>query len=203
MEKFYINYENTPFLKTSKTTPFVNRLNWRCEILLTRNQDAIKGKKILDLISQDDRFSYACLKLGASHVTGIEGRPHLVKNARKNLINLGFEQKNFTFIQNNSFNYLPKIKQKEFDTILCFGFFYHTIRQIELLREIMRILPKYFLLNTQIIKELIVFELANLTPKNISRHFIRINQAAKKLKRIADEIRQIILVWCLDAKTIR
>ena len=48
MEKFYINYESLPFLKTSKIAAYSNRLNWRCEILLTRNQDAIKDKKILD-----------------------------------------------------------------------------------------------------------------------------------------------------------
>ena len=72
---FYVDYKDTPFLETGKikaeALPY--RLNWRCEILLTRNQEAINGKRILDLASHDGVFSYACLKLGASHVTGVEG----------------------------------------------------------------------------------------------------------------------------------
>jgi hypothetical protein len=47
--RFYVDYENTPFLQTSKVKaealPY--RLNWQCEILLIRNQEAIKGKIIL------------------------------------------------------------------------------------------------------------------------------------------------------------
>jgi len=151
MEKgFCINYENTPFLQTSKTAPHPNRLNWRCEILLTRNQEAIKGKKILDLASHDGRFSYACLELGAGHITGVEGRHHLVESATENLIGLGYKPEHFSFVQDDVFDYLHKVKPKEFDTILCFGFFYHTVRQNELLREIKRIQPTYFVLDTYI-----------------------------------------------------
>ena len=48
--------------------------NWRCEILLTRNQEAIKNKNILDLASHVGALTYGCLKLGAKHVTGVEGK---------------------------------------------------------------------------------------------------------------------------------
>ena len=123
--RFYIDYENTPFPQTGKikaeTHPY--RLNWRCEILLTRNQEAIESKRILDLASHDGMFSYACLKLGASHVTGVEGRENLVKSAIDNLTGLGYTQEHFSFIQDDVFNYLERVKPKEFDTILCFGFF--------------------------------------------------------------------------------
>ena len=200
MEKFYINYKSLPFLKTSKTAAFSNRLNWRCEILLTRNQDAIKDKKILDLASHDGRFSYACLKLGASHVTGIEDRSHLVKNARENLINLGCEQKNFTFFQDDVFNYLPKVKSGEFDTILCFGFFYHTIRQVELLKEIKRIQPRYFILDTMIEKDLIEKDLSKrnilfrpiaLIPTIKLKHFVKIDSTTiKKLKNVVSTTKE-------------
>jgi len=148
--RFYVDYENTPFLQTSETAAHPNRLNWRCEILLTRNQEAIKGKRILDLASHDGRFSYACLKLGASHVTGVEGRRHLVESARENLIYLGYKSENFSFIQDDVFNYLPKVKSKEFDTVLCFGFFYHTVKQNQLLDDITRIQATYFVLDTHI-----------------------------------------------------
>jgi hypothetical protein len=149
-KSFYIEYQNTPFLQTSKTAAHCNRLNWRCEILLTRNREAIEGKRILDLASHDGRFSYACLKLGASHVTGVEGRQHLIEFAIENLTSLSCKPQHFSFIQDDAFAYLPKVKPKEFDTILCFGFFYHTVRQNELLREIKRIHPAYFMLDTYI-----------------------------------------------------
>lgn len=149
-KRFYIDYENTPFLKTSKTLAYPHRLNWRCEILLARNQEAIKDKRVLDLASHDGRFSYACLKLGASHVTGVEGRPHLVKSANENLTSLGYRPDQFSFVKDDVFNYLNKVQPKEFDTILCFGFFYHTVRQSELIQEIVRIQPRYFILDTRI-----------------------------------------------------
>ena len=104
-KEFHINYENTLFLKTSKIGADPNRLNWRCEILLTRNQHAIKNKKILDLASHDGRFSYACLKLEAKHVTGVESNVHLVKHAKENLKTLGYKSQNFYFIQTDAFNY--------------------------------------------------------------------------------------------------
>lgn len=186
---FMIDFENTPFLKTSETAAFTNRLNWRCEILLNRNQEVIRNKKILDLASHDGRFSYACLKLGASHVTGIEGRPHLVRNAIKNLMSSGYSAKNFAFVQDDVLNYLPKISVGKFDVILCFGFFYHTIRQIELLQEIKRIKPKYFILDTLVEMELTVREkkklflrLAKGILKIRPRHFILVGKNVKKLK---------------------
>ena len=45
--RFQVNYENTPFLQTSNIHAHPNRLNWRSEILITRNQEAIRGKRII------------------------------------------------------------------------------------------------------------------------------------------------------------
>jgi len=147
---FYVDYKGTPFLETGKikAESLPHRLNWRCEILLTRNRQAIEGKRVLDLASHDGMFSYACLKLGASRVTGVEGRENLIKSATNNLTALGYTKERFTFIQDDVFDYLAKVKAGEFDTILCFGIFYHTIRQAELLREIKRIRPSHFILDT-------------------------------------------------------
>ena len=146
-QNFYVEFENTPFPRTSHIAPEPYRLNWRCEICLTRNREAIKGKKILDLGSHDGRFSYACLKLGAKHVTGVEGKEHLVKSAIDNLTGLGYTREQFTFIQGDIFDYLAKVKPQEFDTILCLAVFDHTIRQIELVRELQRIQPAYLILD--------------------------------------------------------
>lgn len=187
-KKIRIRYEDTPFLKTSNISAYSNRLNWRCEILLTRNQEAIKDKKILDLASHDGRFSYACLKLGAKHVTGVEGRHHLVEYARENIVNLGYKPQNFTVIQEDVFNYLPTVKPGEFDTILCLGFFYHTIKQIELLSEIIRIQPKYFILDTKVVKVLVGNKkfFRKLIKKNKLKYFRQILTSLNKLTAIFD-----------------
>ncbi|MBN2419950.1 MAG: class I SAM-dependent methyltransferase [Deltaproteobacteria bacterium] len=150
---YRINYEKTPFLQSSQTGSSLDRLNFRCDVLLSSNQEAIKGKRILDLASHDGRFSHACLELGARHVTGVEGRHHLVESANKNLIDMGHNPKFFSFVQDDIFDYLHKVTPKEFDTVLCFGFFYHTIRQSELISEIRRIQPAHFLLDTLISKD--------------------------------------------------
>lgn len=149
-ENFAIDYANTPFPNTSRTGADTYRLNWRCEILLSRNLEAIKGKKILDLTSHDGRFTYASLKLGAKHVTGVEGREYLVKSSIDNLTQMGYTQEQFTFIHGDIFDHLPKMKPKEFDTILCLGIFDHTIRQIELVREMQRIQPATLILDMYI-----------------------------------------------------
>ena len=189
--RFYVDYENTPFLETYKIKhdALSYRLNWRCEILLTRNQEAIKGKRVLDLASHDGLFSYACLKLGASHVTGVEGRENLVKSAIDNLTGLGYTQRHFSFIQDDIFDYLEKVQPKEFDTILCFGIFNHTIRQIELVREIKRIQPTHFILDTFIQRGIFInpfffrpSTLLKLIPRVRFRHFFQTSATMEKIK---------------------
>lgn len=150
MDPFYINFQTTPFLKSSITGASPNRLNWRAQILLAENQSLLQNKRVLDLGSHDGRFSYACLKLGAKSITGIEGRPHLVNNANANLKQLGYSSEQYQFIQGDVFEELPAIRRGSFDTILCFGFFYHTIRQADLLTEIVRMRPNNLILDTTV-----------------------------------------------------
>lgn len=166
MSAFTVDFENTPFAKTDPALAYVgqrvsdiDRLNWRCELLLTRNQEAIKNKRILDMASHDGRFSYACTKLGAKHVTGVEGRPHLVENSIRNFNMQGINSASFDFICDDIFNRLAGFDPGQFDTILCLGFFYHTLRQAELLSEVARIKPQTFVLDTEVAKVPPIFKL--------------------------------------------
>jgi ubiquinone/menaquinone biosynthesis C-methylase UbiE len=183
-ENFTIDYANTPFLDTSCTGANLHRLNWRCEILLSRNREVINGKKILDLGSHDGRFTFACLKLGAKHVTGIEGREYLIKSSIDNLTKMGYTSEKYYFIQGDVFDYITNVKPKEFDTILCLGFFDHTIRQIELLREFKRIQPNTLMLEMRVERG---FFLNIVNPlRYISRikfrHFPRISDYVDKVQ---------------------
>jgi protein-L-isoaspartate O-methyltransferase len=148
-----VDYSQSPFLETSQVAAKANRLNWRAEVLLARNREAIEGKTVLDLACHDARFSYACLELGAKRVQGVEGRDHLVENARKNLAELGYGADKCDFTCGDLFDYLESVEPGQFDTILCFGVFYHTIRQLELVQQIKRIRPRYFILDTFVEKE--------------------------------------------------
>jgi hypothetical protein len=160
-------------------------------MLLTRNQELIKGKRILDLASHDGRFSYACLKLGATHVTGVEGREYLVRSAIDNLSSLGCVRDSFNFIQDEVFEYLATVNPKEFDTILCFGFFDHTIRQIELVAEIQRIQPNHCILDMFMEKGVFIdfsifnpFKLLKLIIRDKSGHFPHVAATFEKAKKI-------------------
>ncbi len=155
--KFAIDYSNSKFLTTSQTATDPNRLNWRAELLLKRNKNLIKGKRILDIASHDARFSYACLKLGASHVTGVEARVELVENSIANLQE--FDSTAFNFIQGDIFEVFKTFDPSQFDTILCFGFLYHTLRQLEFFSELKRLSPKAVIIDTSVSKVPPIFKM--------------------------------------------
>ena len=145
---FTIEYQNTPFLKTCRVKKDINRLNYRCEMLLTRNSHAIRNKRVLDLASHDGLFTYACLKLGAQYVVGVEPRSNVVSDANENLKSLGCTETQYKFVIDDAFDYLSEVEEEQFDTILCFGFFYHIKNQTELLDLITDIKPRYLILDT-------------------------------------------------------
>ncbi len=78
---------------------------------------------------------------------------------------------------------MPKVKPREFDTILCFGFFYHTIRQIELIREIKRIEPKFFILDTAVaMGSTKLVHIIDVLTRIRFKHILEINKSLKILK---------------------
>jgi 2-polyprenyl-3-methyl-5-hydroxy-6-metoxy-1,4-benzoquinol methylase len=152
--QFRVNFEHSRFLETSSVGRRPNRLTWRSEVLLTRHADAIRDKRILDLASHDGRFSHVCLALGASHVTGVEGRSHLVAHANENLAAMGHAVDRYRFVCADIFDYLESCasSQPPFDTVLCFGVFYHMVRHAELLRRLRGLNPQHLILDTTVRK---------------------------------------------------
>jgi len=150
MTKFRISFDNTAFLTTSTTGALANRLNWRGEVLLTRNEHLLRDKRVLDVASHDGRFSFACLKLGAAHVIGVEGRQNLVENAQTTFVDLRVPSQRYDFVNADIFDFLPSIAPGAVDVILCLGFFYHTIRQVEMVREMQRIAPEVVIIDSNV-----------------------------------------------------
>jgi len=138
------------FYKTSKTSPFPNRLTSRYRALIESNKAIIQNSSILDLGSHDGRWSFAAIKNGAVNVLGIEGREHLVKNSYKNMELYKIPKEQYSFIKGDIFEEIKKIPPETFDIVFCFGLFYHIMNHIELLEEIKRLKAKYLILDTAI-----------------------------------------------------
>lgn len=138
------------FFETSETTAFANRLNERHRAIIDFSRDAISGKRVLDIASHDGRWSFAALKAGATHVTGIEARPHLVRSAGDNLQQLGMAPDQFQFIQGNAFSTLDQIAPGQIDTVMCLGFFYHVTDHMALLSQIERLKPAHVIVDTAV-----------------------------------------------------
>ena len=66
--------EHPRFLDTGSVFTERHRLNLRHRAIIERNRDILAGARVLDIASHDGRWSFAALKAGAAHVTGIEAR---------------------------------------------------------------------------------------------------------------------------------
>jgi len=139
------------FYETSKTAPSKTRLNVRHQAIIEANRDILQGARVLDLASHDGRWSFAALKAGAAHVTGVEARPQLVENANKTFAEYGVPTDKYDFIAGDMFKVLQK-KKFEVDVVICLGFIYHTIRYGELFRGIIDASPRHCIIDTKVME---------------------------------------------------
>jgi hypothetical protein len=140
------------FLDTSSTANQLSRLNWRHRAMIEDNVDLLRGKRVIDIASHDGRWSYAALRAGASHVTGIEARPQLVRNAEMTLEHYGASPNSYRFIVGDVFQVLREADESKLraDVAMCLGFLYHTIRYPELLLGIRATGVEHLVLDTAV-----------------------------------------------------
>lgn len=148
-----IDFSKSIFLKSSSVRAIAHRLNWRSEVLLNRHADALKGKKVLDLASHDGRFMHAALAHGAEKVVGVEVRVDHTKSTKVNLAQCGHPSDSYEVFCGDLVEYLKSVEPGAFDTILCFGVLSHLIEHIEIMREVSRIAPGTFILDTWVALE--------------------------------------------------
>jgi len=139
------------FYETSETAASAQRLNLRHHAMIDNNRETLAGARVLDLASHDGRWSFAALKAGAAHVTGVEARRPLVDKARKTFAEYGVPTDTYDFIRGDMFQVLRR-QQFDVDVVLCFGFVYHTLRYPELFRAMMDARPRHVLLDTKVIR---------------------------------------------------
>ena len=125
------------------------RMNERYEALFASNRDSFEGARVLDLASHDGRFSFAALKTGAAHVTGVEVRQSLIDKAQETFAFYGQDPETYRFVCGDVFEVLA---QEEFqvDVVLCLGYLYHTYRHTELMYRIHNLSPKHLIVDTMV-----------------------------------------------------
>ena len=153
--KLKLDFGEWPF-GSGGTHSDYNRFNWRWEMLLTRNEDVIKDAVVLDLACNNGRMSYPCLKLGAKKVAGVEARLKLIEQGKEYLADTEYENR-MEWHQSDLFEFLATAKPKSYDVILCFGFLYHTVKQVEFFRQVKRLQPKHVIIDTSVAKNYLWF----------------------------------------------
>jgi 2-polyprenyl-3-methyl-5-hydroxy-6-metoxy-1,4-benzoquinol methylase len=138
------------FLQTSTTGAFINRLNCKYKAIIEYSQSFFKNSSVLDLASHDGRWTLAALSVGASHVTGIEGRKFLIENAIQNMILNNIPNQKFHFHLGDIHAIIPQLTPNQFDVIMCLGFFYHTMNHEYLISEFKRLNPQIVIFDTLI-----------------------------------------------------
>ncbi len=137
------------FLETSRTASGLTRLNLRHEAQIEANKDVLKGARVLDIASHDGRWSLAALKAGATHVTGIEGRPELVQYSNETMKLYGVPEGSYRFVAEDIFTALEH-EDLDVDVVMCFGFLYHTLRYPEFFSKVRKLDADYLLIDTKV-----------------------------------------------------
>lgn len=149
MSSFFDRYPR--FRETSSTDVRGERLEYRHRLLIEQNRPLLAGKRVLDLASHDGRWTCAALDQGAAHVTGIEGKSHLIDRACTSLSEHGFAEDRYRFVAGDCLTELGKLPRGAFDTVTCFGFLYHTLHHYELLRAITALEPAALLIDSKFV----------------------------------------------------
>ena len=131
--------------------PKPNRMNQRYEALFAANRDVFEGARVLDLASHDGRWSFAALKTGAAHVTGIEVRAAFVEKARDTFAYYGQDPETYRFVCGDVFEVLAREKF-DVDVVLCLGYLYHTYRHTELMHRIHDLAPSHLIMDTRVVR---------------------------------------------------
>jgi len=142
--------DHPEFLDTSDTANSKGRLNLRHVAIIEEHRAVLNGARVLDIASHDGRWSFAALEVGATHVTGIEGRDHLVTNANKTFANKGIDASRFCFIHGDAHDTLTA-GAGTFDVVMCLGFLYHTLRYPELFAGIRSTGARHVIIDTRVL----------------------------------------------------
>jgi hypothetical protein len=141
--------DHPEFLDTSTTAASRGRLNLRHLAIIGQHIDVLRGARVLDIASHDGRWSFAALEAGASHVTGIEGRPELVDHAKRTFAAKGVDPSRYAFVVGDVHDALTEGVGR-MDVVMCLGFLYHTLRYPELFAGIRATGARHLIIDSRV-----------------------------------------------------
>jgi len=142
-------FEKTPMLLEGGPDLDI-RLPARHAAIIRDNLDLIVGASVIDIASNNGRWSFAALDAGASRVMGIEARRQFLAAAVENRTALGIDRERCEFIEGDVFSVLPDLEPGGFDTALLLGFLYHTLRHDELFYQLRRLGVRNIVVDTKV-----------------------------------------------------
>ncbi|HEV3153906.1 MAG TPA: class I SAM-dependent methyltransferase [Candidatus Baltobacteraceae bacterium] len=138
------------FYETSLTGATPQRLNARHTFIVERNRQFFEGARVVDLASHDGRWSFAAHKAGAAHVFGIEARPELVAASRETMRRYGVAESQVAFAAADALRGMQSLPDASCDTVLCLGFFYHTLQHAAIFEQMARIARRAWIIDTAV-----------------------------------------------------
>jgi len=187
-QKFAFDYATLPYRGTGTVHDIVH-INWRVEKLCVQNQELIRDKVVLDLASANGNLSYPCLTLGAKRVVGVEGRLSKIQEGQAILNSLNDNrdhdamEERMEWVNADVFEYLSKAKPGCFDTILCAGFLYHTVRQVEFFLHMSRLKPKAIIIDTSVSSNYCWYGIKTVLSGGLNAPCLRLHREGTSLDR--------------------
>jgi hypothetical protein len=162
-----------------------NRMNERYEALFASNRDVFDGARVLDLASHDGRYSFAALKTGAAHVTGVEVRQSLVDKAEETFAFYGQDPETYRFVCGDVFEVLAR-ERFDVDVVLCLGYLYHTYRHTELMYRLHHLAPQHLILDTMVVPG---------TRPHLKMHPERDSEDIRSAAQDAYSVGRVLVAW--------
>lgn len=132
-------------------TNISDRLAERKKRIIDANIDALVGKTVVDLASNNGRWSYAAIEAGAEKVISIEGRQERIDDAKKLFSDLNVTDR----IQTNHgdmYHWLFENAHLRPDTVFCLGIYYHIMDHYFLLKQIANLQPKTIIIDSGFVR---------------------------------------------------
>jgi SAM-dependent methyltransferase len=146
--------EDSPFLTTeTRHTRWAIPYNFEClnariDNLLTRNQDRITSKRILDIGSHMGTFAYSALELGAEFVQGIDSEEKTIERGNELFRQVKVTESRYDFKVADAFEYLESLEEGSFDTVFCLGTLYYMVEPYRLLKLMRKVAKEAIFLDT-------------------------------------------------------
>jgi SAM-dependent methyltransferase len=102
------------------------RLRRQFETIFAANRDALRGARVLDLVSSSGFWSLAALDAGAAYVVGVEPAIGQIESAKRAFSDYGVDAKSYRFVNSEAAAALRSFDPGAFDVVLSHGYFEQT-----------------------------------------------------------------------------